>query len=83
MAQVSLKHPIVLLLCVGSGLKTLTEVEEDEFGLDGGKEFDEEGDGDIDDQQHQHDPLQLPHQPQPEDTSDTTSSQNISNLHIC
>ncbi len=43
----------------------LTEVEEDEFGLDGGTQFDDEGDGDVDHQQPQHHPLQLPHQAQP------------------
>lgn len=46
--------------------QTLTEVEEDEFGLDGWTEFDDEGDGDVNDEQPQHDPLQLPHHPQPE-----------------
>lgn len=37
-------------------VQTLTKVEEDEFGLDGRTEFDDEGNGDVDDQQPQHDP---------------------------
>lgn len=49
-------------------LTELTEVEEDEFGLDGRTQFDDEGDGHIDDQQPQHQPPQLPQKTQPEDT---------------
>lgn len=45
----------------------LTKVEEDEFGLDGRTQFDDQRDGDVDDQQPQHDPPQLPQQTQPEE----------------
>lgn len=46
--------------------RTLTEVEEDEFGLDGRTEFDEDGNGDVEDQQPRHHSLQFPRQTQPE-----------------
>lgn len=50
------------------GLKELTEVEEDELGLDGRAQLDDEGNGNVDEQQPQHHPLQLPHHAQPEHT---------------
>lgn len=41
----------------GSG--RLTEVEEDEFGLDGRTQFDDDGDGGVDKQQPHDQPPQL------------------------
>lgn len=47
----------------GSG--RLTEVEEDEFGLDGRTQFDDDGDGGVDEQQPHDQPPQLRQQAQP------------------
>lgn len=57
----------VLKLLLAFRLCELTKIEEDEFGLDGGTQFDNKGDGDVDHQQPQHQPLQPPQESQPEE----------------
>lgn len=57
----------VLKLFLAFRLCELTKIEEDEFGLDGGTQLDNKGDGDVDQQQPQHQPLQPPQESQPEE----------------
>lgn len=59
---------------------TLTEVEEDEFGLDGRTQFDDEGDGDVNEQQPQQDSPQLPQQSQPEERRESEPDQDLDSL---
>lgn len=64
--------------------RTLTEVEEDEFGLDGRAQLDNEGDGDVNEQQPQQDSPQLPQQSQPEERRETrgeSQSRHMFGLH--
>lgn len=52
-------------------LEQLTKVEEDEFGLNGGKHLHDDRYGQVDDHQHKEDPLHFTQQPEPEETSIT------------
>lgn len=57
----------LLKLLLPFQLCVLTKIEEDEFGLDGGTQFDNKGDGDVDQQQTEHHPFQPPQESQPEE----------------